>query len=390
MCSLDRQTIERYSRQLLLPEVGCEGQERLLASSVVVVGAGGIGSSALLYLACAGIGRIGIVDYDVVDRSNLQRQIIHSDERVGMLKVRSAQIAVKNANPTCNVEVHDQVLDQTNALAILEKYNVVVDASDNVATRYLLSDASVILGKTLVSGSAIRMEGQLTVYNHHDGPCYRCLFPDPPPVETVANCNEAGVLGVVPGIIGCYIALEVIKIVCGHPTAYSQKMLLFDGLSGVSKVVKLRGKHPHCFACGEHQITELVDYVQFCGSPHNDQGAETKVLEPSDRISCKELASYRASGSDCILVDVRDSIQYKICRLPDSHHIPLKELPSRTAEIQELSDKRQCPVFVICRLGNDSQIAVNLLKDSGVSNVKDVTGGLRSWSKTVDPEFPTY
>ncbi|KAI8799777.1 uba/thif-type nad/fad binding protein, partial [Cladochytrium replicatum] len=252
MCSLDRQTIERYSRQLLLPEVGCEGQERLLASSVVVVGAGGIGSSALLYLACAGIcsefvsGRIGIVDYDVVDRSNLQSQIIHSDEL---------------ANPTCNVEVHDQVLDQTNALAILEKYNVGVDAN-----------ASVILGKHLFQEApSVWKDKWLTVHNHRDGPCYWCLFPDPPPVETVANCNEAGVLGVVPGIIGCYIALEVIKIVCGHQTASSEKMLLFDGLSGVGKVVKLKGKHPHCFACGEHQITELVDYVQFCGSPHNDQ-----------------------------------------------------------------------------------------------------------------------
>ncbi|KAJ1340944.1 hypothetical protein BSLG_004417 [Batrachochytrium salamandrivorans] len=381
--------IERYSRQLLLPDIGVHGQSKLCNSSVLVVGAGGLGSPAILYLAAAGIGHLGIVDYDAVEASNLQRQIIHSEDSIGALKTDSAAASVHS-------------------------FDLVVDGTDNVTTRYLLNDACVLLGKTLVSGSALRMDGQLTVYNHQGGPCYRCIFPVPPPPETVSNCNQAGVLGVVPGIIGCIQALEVIKIVSGMQTSYSQKMLLFDATQGSFRTVKLRGKNPSCEVCGTNPtITEPIDYIQFCGVSPHDKTPDLQVSGDDERISVKEYHSIVMAGTPHLLLDVREKVQYDICSLSQSHHIPLAKLESNIDCVLQLretvsaeksssqavsivnaddsvSGSAAVPIYVVCRRGNDSQLAVQKLKGHGVSNVFDIVGGLKQWAVEIDPSFPKY
>ncbi|KAJ3413200.1 Molybdenum cofactor synthesis protein 3 [Chytridiales sp. JEL 0842] len=370
---LTKEEIERFSRQLLLTELGAKGQTALRNSSVLIVGAGGLGSPAALYLAAAGVGKIGIVDYDTVDNSNLQRQIIHDESRVGMLKAESAKESIR-------------------------RYNVVLDATDNVPTRYLLNDACVILNKPLVSGSALRLEGQLTVYNYRGGPCYRCLFPTPPPPETVTNCSEGGVLGVVTGIIGSLQALETIKLLTGLKPAYSQALLLVDCFSGTFRTVKLRGKRAGCPACGETGMSELVgDYTQFCGMGVVDKSVTQYVLTADERVSV-EAYNHRYRANTHILLDVRDKNHFDIASLPNSVNIPFRHLPRRLGEVLDLAqqdanqdnEKEEVPVYVVCRLGNDSQLAVRLLKAAGLTKVWDLEGGLLKWAEEVDEKFPRY
>ncbi|KAJ3333109.1 Molybdenum cofactor synthesis protein 3, partial [Blyttiomyces sp. JEL0837] len=357
-------------------------QLSLRNSGILIVGAGGLGSPAALYLAAAGIGRLGIVDYDDIENSNLQRQIIHDEDKVGRPKAESAKESVERMTSFVKCTAYKVLLDSTNAKEIISSYDLVLDATDNVATRYLLNDACVLLKKPLVSGSALRMEGQLTVYNLDGGPCYRCIFPKPPPPETVTNCSDGGVLGV---------------------ASYRQKLLLFDSVSGAFRSVKLRGRNPSCAACGDTPtISELIDYVQFCGASATDKTANITVLKSEERISCEKFANEIINvKTPHILLDVREEPQFDICSLPGSVNIPWRQLPRRLGEVLDAScgnedvgedgvRPQKLPVYVVCRLGNDSQLAVRLLKASGVERAWDVEGGLTEWAKKVDPTFPTY
>lgn len=315
---LSNQDISRYSRQLILSKVGVKGQEDLINAKVLVVGAGGLGSSVLLYLASAGVGNLGIVDYDDVEFSNLQRQIIHDECKLGTSKAESAKESINRLNSSVNVQVYNEFISSHNIMQIIESYSIVVDASDNVPTRYLLNDAAVLAGKVLVSGSALQWEGQLTIYNHNNSPCYRCLFPVPPPSETVTNCADGGVLGVIPGIIGCLQALEVIKIIIGQEPAYSGKLLLMDGLSGSFRSVKLRSKQSNCVVCGDNPslTTILEDYPQFCGSSVVDKLPTINIIPDSDRITVFEYEEVKNNSH--FLLDVRESMQFDICSLPNA------------------------------------------------------------------------
>ncbi|RZF44681.1 hypothetical protein LSTR_LSTR000633 [Laodelphax striatellus] len=398
--NLTNKDIARYSRQIIVPNVGVGGQCKLKQSSVLIVGAGGLGCPASLYLVGAGIGRIGIVDYDIVEENNLHRQLLHSEKSVGEKKVKSAADALKRLNEDLQVDEYYFSLDSSNALDVVRKYDVVIDASDNVATRYLLNDACVLSGKPLVSGSALQMEGQLTVYNHNGGPCYRCLYPKPPPPETVSNCSDAGVLGAVPGVIGVLQALEAIKVLLGQSGTLDSRLLLFDASESVFRNVKLRKKNANCSVCGENPtITQLIDYVQFCGSSPNDKDKGITLLDDKDRISAIELAKKIESDEKLLLIDVRMENEFEICALPQSVNIPITKMekPCHVDEIKEeiksKTENHNIPVFTICRRGNDSQKAVKLLqticKDLGVE-IKDIKGGLHDWTRTVDSNFPIY
>ncbi|KAJ3187006.1 Molybdenum cofactor synthesis protein 3 [Gaertneriomyces sp. JEL0708] len=391
--NLNNEEISRYSRQLLMPEIGVQGQLNIRNASLLVVGAGGLGAPAIMYLAAAGIGRLGIVDYDPVEASNLQRQIIHDETKLNVPKAESARQTVEKLSSLCDCVAYNTLIDSSNALELIRPYDIVLDATDNVATRYLLNDACVLLDKVLVSGSALRMDGQLTVYHYQGGPCYRCIFPKPPPAETVTNCSDGGVLGVVPGIIGCLQALEAIKIASGMGTSFSQKLLIFDATTGTFRGIKLRGRKPDCAVCGDAPtITKLIDYVQFCGSSAADKTPSLNVLPGEERISCKSYAGIRSSPH--LLLDVREKVQYNICSLPNSINIPYKELDRRVAEVEDAvkrkNDENGIPVYVVCRRGNDSQLAVQLLKESGFTMAKDIIGGLEQWAAEVEPAFPTY
>ncbi|KAJ2762578.1 hypothetical protein IWQ56_005012 [Coemansia nantahalensis] len=392
---LSRDEIQRYSRQLLLAEVGTGGQVRLRNSAVAVVGTGGLGSPCALYLAAMGVGTLGLVDHDTVDHSNLHRQIAHTTAACegAARKVVSAHAALARLNPQCRVRTHDVLLESANALEILRGYDVVVDASDNAATRYLVNDACVMLGIPLVSGSAVRVDGQLTVYNYNGGPCYRCLFPTPPPAATVATCSETGVLGVVPGIIGCLQALEVVKVVTGRKEDEPPSMLLFSYKAHPHfRSIKLRGRVPTCAVCGDAPtVTGLVDYAAFCGAGPSDCPQTLDVLDdPSQRVSCREYSA--AMGRPHLLLDVRDEVQFAICSLPGALNVPLDRLDERRAELQRaIGALGGAPVYVVCRRGNDSQLAVRYIRDTlGYAACYDVGRGLIGWQAEVDPEFPTY
>ncbi|TPX53792.1 hypothetical protein SeMB42_g00595 [Synchytrium endobioticum] len=400
---LTRWDIARYSRQLLVPEIGVAGQRALKQASVLVVGAGGLGAPNILYLAAAGVGRIGIVDHDVVERSNLQRQVIHDESRIGLSKAASAKSSVDKLNSSIECIAYEYLLDSSNAMDIISKHDIVIDASDNAATRYLINDACVLLNKTLVSASALRMDGQLSVYHHpiststsdpisptDYSPCYRCIFPTPPPPSTVLNCSDGGVLGVVTGIIGCIQALEAIKIIAGMGSSYAGKLLILDAATLSFRVVGLRKRKSGCLVCGDEPvIKELVDYVAFCGAGPHDKATTQRVLSPKDRITSRELLDIRASLQPHVLLDVREKIEFDICSLPDSIHVPLKELETRLPELSKVLNKAPS-IYVLCKRGNDSQLATRLLLNKGFMNVKDVTGGLVSWANDVDPQFPLY
>ncbi|KAI8141585.1 adenylyltransferase [Fennellomyces sp. T-0311] len=394
---LNNDEIRRFGRQLILPEFGPTGKHTFSARksySILVVGAGGLGAPAILYLGAGGVGRLGIVDHDEVDISNLHRQVIHRERTKGMNKAVSAMLAVHEIHPQCNVTPYPILLDSSNALSIIKQYDVVLDATDNVATRYLLNDACVLAGKPLVSGSALRMDGQLTVYNHNGGPCYRCLHPVPPPPETVTNCSDGGVLGVIPGVIGVLQALEAIKIASGlSDSETSHAFLIFNGCyTPMFRSIKLRSKKKDCIVCGDDpKITELIDYVEFCGAGATDKEASLSVLKSNERINVQEYRNVLENGERHLLLDVRTAVQFKICSLPNSVSIPLDRLESRLPGIKAQIEKEQIEnVYVVCRLGNDSQLAVRILQKNGIANARDITGGLYKWATDIDATFPIY
>ncbi|XP_034015483.1 adenylyltransferase and sulfurtransferase MOCS3 [Thalassophryne amazonica] len=405
LCNED---IMRYSRQLLLPELGVRGQLELAKTSVLVVGCGGLGCPLAQYLAAAGIGRLGLLDYDEVELSNLHRQVLHSEENQGQAKALSAANAVRRLNSTVECVPYHLQLSSENALQLIQQYDIVADCSDNVPTRYLVNDACVLSGKPLVSASALRMEGQLTVYNYRGGPCYRCLYPVPPPPETVTNCSDGGVLGVVPGMMGCFQALEVLKIASGQVSSCSQQLVMFDAVSARFRSIKLRPKQAGCAVCGENPtVTQLVDYETFCGSSATDKCRRLNLLSADQRITVQDYKSIMESSVPHLLLDVRPLVEVDICQLPFSLHIPLSSLADRKQEHirllqerlghlkQQMSGDCQPPVYVICKLGNDSQTAVQLLQKMSGSEldamvVKDVHGGLMAWARKIDPNFPQY
>lgn len=406
--TLNNEDIMRYSRQLLLPELGVKGQVAISNISVLVVGCGGLGCPVAQYLAAAGIGRLGLLDYDVVELSNLHRQVLHTELTQGQPKALSAAQAISRLNSSVHCVPYHLQLSRENAIQLIQQYDIVADCSDNVPTRYLVNDACVLTGKPLVSASALRMEGQLTVYNYRGGPCYRCLYPTPPPPETVTNCSDGGVLGVVPGIMGCLQALEVLKIASGQGSSFEKQLLMFDGQEGRFRSIRLRHKQAECAVCGETPtVTELQDYEKFCGSAATDKCRRLNLLTKEQRVSVQEYKAILDSSTPHLLLDVRPKVEVDICHLPISINIPLSSLENKKAEHltllkdtvsdlkQQMNIKSQVPVFVVCKLGNDSQKAVQLLeKISGQEieqiTVKDVIGGLMAWANKIDPSFPQY
>ncbi|KAF7359416.1 Adenylyltransferase and sulfurtransferase UBA4 [Mycena sanguinolenta] len=385
----------RYGRQMILDGFGLPGQLKLQNSSVVVVGAGGLGCPALQYLAAAGIGRIGIIDHDVVEVSNLQRQILHDESRVGMSKAESASRALSKMNSRLNIDAITKALTPDNALELLSPYDIILDCTDNAPTRYLLSDTAVALDKPLVSGAAQKFEGQLCTYNlGPEGPCYRCLFPIPPARELVGTCEETGILGAVTGVIGNMQALEAIKIITGlHDEKPS--LLLFSALgSPPFRSIKLRSRKPTCPACGssDQKIGEIkeIDYVQFCGGATPDwESLGFSPGDPKDRVSVQDFEeALKLNREEIAIIDVRARAEFSICSLPGSINVPLKELTANPGEY--LLSKRE--TYLVCRLGNDSQIAASSLREARKEDVmvKDVIGGLRAWARNVDPTFPVY
>ncbi|KJA13439.1 hypothetical protein HYPSUDRAFT_92743 [Hypholoma sublateritium FD-334 SS-4] len=394
--SLPLHDYQRYGRQMIIDGFGLPGQLRLRAASVAVVGAGGLGCPALQYLGAAGVGRLAIIDHDRVELSNLQRQILHNEETVGMYKAESAALALRRVNAELTIDVHTTALTPENAIALLQPYDIILDCTDNMPTRYLLSDAAVALGKPLVSGAAQKLEGQMCVYNlGAQGPCYRCLYPVPPPRAAVGTCEELGILGAVTGIIGNMQALETIKIIVGvnDPTPM---LLLFAALGTPPfRSIKLRARKPTCPACssptGQLASVTSTDYVQFCGGP-NPNWLEQGLLPggTGHRVLPKDLQDTISSGKPFKIIDVRPSIEYGICKLPGSENVPLKNILSCPEKI--ISDNANSgDLYIVCRLGNDSQLAAHALRqNSSGTIIKDVIGGLRAWSSQIDPEFPIY
>jgi len=380
---LSREEYERYSRHLLLPEVGLEGQKRLKAASVLCIGTGGLGSPLLLYLAAAGIGRIGIVDFDVVDSSNLQRQVIHGTSSVGKPKVQSAKQQILEINPNCQVDLYETRLSSANALEILQPYDVVVDGTDNFPTRYLVNDACVLLNKPNVYGSIYRFEGQATVFNYEEGPNYRDLYPEPPPPGLVPSCAEGGVLGILPGIIGVIQATETVKIILGKGKTLSGRLLLFNALDMKFRELKLR-PNPE-----RPVIEKLVDYEEFCGIPQA-KAVEARQQAGMNEMSVQELKQLMNSGaSDFVLLDVRNPNEYEIAQIPGAILIPLSEIESGAGipKVKELVNGHR--LIAHCKMGGRSAKALSLLKEAGIEGI-NVKGGITAWSREVDPSVPEY
>lgn len=380
---LTQEEMGRYARHLLLPEVGLEGQNKLRATSVLCIGAGGLGSPILAYLAAAGIGRIGVVDFDRVETSNLQRQIIHGTSDVGRLKTESARDALQRINPLIDVVLHNAHLDSSNALSILQPYDIVVDGTDNFATRYLTNDACVLLNKPNVYGSIFRFEGQASVLAPSlGGPCYRCLYPEPPPPGSVPSCAEGGVLGVLPGIIGCIQAAEIIKLALGKGISLVGRLLLFNALDMKFRELKVR-RDPHCPLCGEHPtITHLIDYQQFCGVR-----AEPPNETPSaDEVTVRQMQQALENPARTIrVIDVREPEEYQIAHVAGVTLMPLSTLSQRFLELD-----RDQTIYLHCKAGGRSLKAVKFLQQQGFRNVKSVKGGITAWSNEIDPKVPKY
>ncbi len=353
----------RYARHLILPEIGEAGQERLKRGSVLIVGAGGLGSPAAIYLAAAGVGRIGLVDFDVVDATNLHRQVLYGTSDVGRPKLEAASARLRDLNPDVTVETHSATLTSGNALEILSTYDVVIDGTDNFPTRYLVNDACVLLGKPNVYGSIFRFEGQVSVFDEKNGPCYRCLYPMPPPPHLVPSCAEAGVLGVLPGIIGTIQAAEAIKLITGIGETLTGRLLLFDALNMTFREMKLRKN------CDAHApVKELIDYEGFC-NPMN-----------TTDITPRELAERIARGDELVLVDVREGYEWDTGHIHAARHIPMQQIPKRLAEIPADTE-----IVMICRSGSRSSNAQHFLINQGYTRVKNLVGGMRAWSRDVDP-----
>jgi len=375
--------LSRYSRHLILPEVGMEGQRRLKAARVLCVGTGGLGSPLALYLTAAGIGTLGLVDFDVVDSSNLQRQIIHSTKDIGRKKIDSAEEKLSALNPAITIVKHETMLTSANALDILKEYDIVADGTDNFPTRYLVNDACVLLGKPNVYGSIFRFEGQASVFATEAGPCYRCLYPEPPPPGLVPSCAEGGVLGILPGLVGVIQATEVIKLILGKGESLVGRLLLVDALNMRFRELKLR-KNPECPVCGDHPtVTALIDYEHFCGIvPETPQ--EKNVKNGIPQLTVKELKARRDAGDDIFLLDVREPYEVQIAQIGGTV-IPQNDVPQRLAEIP-----RDREIVVHCRSGARSQRIAEFLKQSGYQNVVNLAGGILAWSDEIDPSVQKY
>jgi molybdopterin/thiamine biosynthesis adenylyltransferase/rhodanese-related sulfurtransferase/molybdopterin converting factor small subunit len=379
--TLSKDEILRYSRHLIMPEVGMEGQLKLKAAKVALIGTGGLGAPLGMYLAAAGIGRIGLVDFDVVDFTNLQRQVIHGTKDVGRKKLDSAADTMLDINPFLEIDRHETALTSENALQILKDYDIVVDGTDNFPTRYLVNDACVLLKKPNVYGSIFRFEGQATVFAYEGGPCYRCLYPEPPPPGLVPSCAEGGVLGILPGTIGLIQATETVKLILGIGEALVGRLLLYDALAMRFRELKLR-RNTECPVCGDHPtIRELIDYQEFCGipnQPHESVAAEGDI-EPV------EVKAKIDRGDQFLLIDVREPHEYQICKIPYAKLIPLGDLPKRVNELDSAQE-----IIVHCKSGVRSAKAVDFLKQAGFRKVRNMKGGILAWSDKVDPSVPKY
>ena len=377
--------IKRYSRHLIMPEVGMDGQRRIKAGSVLCIGAGGLGSPAAMYLAAAGIGRIGMVDFDVVDFSNLQRQLLHGTKDVGTSKNESARRRIEDLNPHVHVETYETLLTSQNALGLFKDYDVILDGTDNFPTRYLVNDACVLTGKPNAYGSIFRFEGQASVFATKDGPCYRCLYPEPPPPGLVPSCAEGGVLGVLPGIIGVIQATETIKLITGIGEPLIGRFLIYDALRMKFRELKLR-KDPECPVCGTHPtVTKLIDYEQFCGIRPEPATVESSAGVNQFETTSVELKKRLDAGDDVFILDVREPNEYQICRIPGSVLIPLGELPRRYAELPTDKD-----IVAQCKMGGRSAKATEFLQSVGFKRVKNLKGGILDWIDKVDPTQPKY
>ena len=377
---LSNDEILRYSRHLIMPEVGMEGQQKLKAAKVLCIGAGGLGSPLALYLTAAGVGTLGIVDFDVVDYTNLQRQIIHTTDDVGRKKLDSAADKLKALNPFLNLRPIDMKLTSANALDLFRQFDIVADGTDNFPTRYLVNDACVLTGKPNVYGSIFRFEGQASVFATEDGPCYRCLYPEPPPPGLVPSCAEGGVLGILPGLVGVIQATETIKLILGQGDSLAGRLLLVDALAMKFRELKLR-KNPDCPVCGTHRtITQLIDYDQFCGIRGQEEPAGNDV--PS--ISVEELKKKLDAKADVFILDVREPHEYQICNLK-GYLIPVGDLPKR---VSELDSSRE--IIAHCKMGGRSAKAVNFLRRAGFTKVYNLTGGILAWADRIDPKMPKY
>jgi len=377
--ALTNEEVQRYSRHVIMPEVGMEGQLRLKAAKVLCIGAGGLGSPLMLYLAAAGVGTLGLVDFDVVDFTNLHRQIIHTTADVGRKKVESAEEKLKAINDNVTVIRHEAKLTGGNALELFRNYDIIVDGTDNFPTRYLVNDACVLTGKPNVYGSIFRFEGQVSVFAAEDGACYRCLYPEPPPPGMVPSCAEGGVLGILPGLVGVMQATEAIKLILGKGEPLIGRLLLVDALAMRFRELKLK-KNPDCPACGKRTIKQLIDYDEFCGIRGEEKRVETQV--PS--ISVEELKRRRDAGEDIFVLDVREPHEYQICNL-DGHLIPLNDLPKRVGELD-----RNREIVAHCRSGMRSKQAVEFLQQQGFKDVKNLMGGILAWAEKIDPKMPKY
>jgi len=383
MTPLTKDEILRYSRHLLIPEVGLSGQEKLKNASALVIGTGGLGSPVSLYLAAAGVGRIGLVDYDVVDSTNLQRQIVHGSATLGQRKVDSAKARLQDLNPGIHIETYDLPFTAANALQIAADYDVLIDGTDNFPTRYLSNDTAVLLGKPLVYGSIFRFDGQASLFDARSGPCYRCLFPEPPPPGLVPTCAEGGVLGVLPGVIGSIQATEALKVLLGIGETLQGRLLLYNALDMSFDFVSLR-KNPKCRVCGpQADIKELIDYEAFCGVPGHDHEIDSSAAE--ENLSARQLARRLQAAAAPLLLDVREPHELEISHLPGALNLPLGQLAAR---LSELDSAREMVVF--CKAGTRSARALEILKSAGFRRVKNLQGGINAWAREIDPSLPVY
>jgi molybdopterin/thiamine biosynthesis adenylyltransferase/rhodanese-related sulfurtransferase len=382
--TLSKEEILRYSRHLIMPEVGMDGQLKLKQAKVLLIGTGGLGAPLGLYLAAAGVGRIGLVDFDVVDFTNLQRQVIHGTKDVGRKKLDSAAETMLDINPFVQIDRHEVALTSENALEILKDYDVIADGTDNFPTRYLVNDACVLLGKPNVYGSIFRFEGQATVFAYPGGPCYRCLYPEPPPPGLVPSCAEGGVLGILPGLIGIVQATETVKLILGIGEPLVGRLMLYDALGMRFRELKLR-RNPECPVCGDHPtVTTLIDYQEFCGVPQGQLEDPTPLATATD-IEPAEVKQKLDRGDRFVLLDVREPHEYQICRIPGATLIPLGDLPKRVNELDSADE------FVVhCKSGVRSAKAVDFLRQAGYKKVRNMTGGITAWSDKVDPSVPKY
>jgi len=383
--ALTNEEVARYSRHLIMPEVGMKGQLKLKAAKVLCVGAGGLGSPVLLYLAAAGVGQLGLVDFDEVDYSNLHRQIIHGTPDVGRSKLDSAKARLNALNPEVDVVTYEMALSSENALGLFADYDLVIDGTDNFPTRYLVNDACVLQGKPNIYGSIFRFEGQASVFAAPDGPCYRCLYPEPPPPGLVPSCAEGGVLGILPGVIGTLQATEAIKVILGVGEPLIGRFLIFDALKMRFRELKLR-KDPDCPVCGEHPtVTQLIDYEQFCGVTPGATAAAPSSTDGEDEATVEELKTRLDQHESFLLLDVREPQEFEICRIPGSVLIPLGDLPSRLSELEGRDD-----MIVHCKSGVRSGKAVRLLREAGYSKARNLKGGILAWINRIDPTLPKY